>query len=188
MSHNWGNMNSKLLFVYLSLPLFFITSCRDASIHTYSVVKETSTQVKPAFAQSADIHWKAPSHWIQGPASGMRLASFILSSPYGTGDVSIISLPSNSGSLLANINRWRGQIGLSPTTQDLLNKDIAHEVMDTHEVTIVTLKGDEKSIVAGIFEHGGYRYFVKIIGPSAVIQKETAPFMNFMRGISFDGH
>ena len=53
----------------------------------------------------------------------MRVASFKVS---GTGgkqaDVSIVPLPGMAGTNSANVNRWRGQVGLSPMTDDELLK------------------------------------------------------------------
>ena len=52
----------------------------------------------------------------------MRLASFDIPFSDGVGDLSIVSLGGASGGLLANVNRWRGQVNLSPISEsEILN-------------------------------------------------------------------
>src|SRR6266481_1829573 len=60
------------------------------------------------------IQWKAPEGWTEAPPSSMRYASF--SAPAEEGgkiDISIVTFPSDGGSDADNVNRWRGQMGLT---------------------------------------------------------------------------
>ena len=54
----------------------------------------------------------------------MRLASFEVPYSTGSGDLSIMELSGSGGGLEANVNRWRGQIGLDPVSYTHLR---AHE-------------------------------------------------------------
>ena len=48
------------------------------------------------------------------------LASYKIPHDAGDGDVSVISLGGDGGGMLANINRWRMQVGLDPIGEDAI--------------------------------------------------------------------
>jgi len=71
----------------------------------------------PSMPAGADsLAWDLPKGWTEARAGGMRLATL---KPPVTGkiDVSVIVLPGTAGGELANVNRWRGQIGLQPVDE-----------------------------------------------------------------------
>lgn len=61
------------------------------------------------------ITWTVPKDWQEERGSGMRHATFRIG-PKGL-ELTVIPLGKEFGSILDNINRWRGQIGLRPITQ-----------------------------------------------------------------------
>src|SRR5579863_3646372 len=124
-----GPMNRPLLFAVA----LFAVGCQEQDVHVYRVAKEAPDSsaglaalmapdsmegsmpaaAPPAEAASApELSWKAPPSWKAAPASGMRIASF----SYQGADISVIAIPGEAGGELANVNRWRGQLGLSPLT------------------------------------------------------------------------
>lgn len=50
----------------------------------------------------------------------MRLATFIVPTEAGDQEVAVTRFPGQVGGVLANINRWRGQMGLQPITEPQL--------------------------------------------------------------------
>ena len=86
---------------------------------------QTVEAAKPAFQEflksveftdstDAPAKWTAPAGWQERPAANMVLGSF---SVPGKGDVSITSFPGDVGGELANVNRWRAQVGLAPVSE-----------------------------------------------------------------------
>ena len=81
--------------------------------------------------------WKLPTGWEQKPGSQMRFATLVLpaesaadsgsKSPSKPLEVSVTSLPWSSqgeaDQLLANVNRWRGQMQLKPLTPTELSTE-----------------------------------------------------------------
>ena len=65
------------------------------------------------------LKWALPKGWTETPGSGMRYATL---TPPGAGKVemSVVVLPGAAGGELANVNRWRGQIGLPPLDEAAL--------------------------------------------------------------------
>ncbi|MFN4243311.1 MAG: hypothetical protein ACK4PI_08750 [Tepidisphaerales bacterium] len=63
------------------------------------------------------IQWVVPAGWVQRPASGMRYATLV---PPGGPEVTVTRLSGDGGGILANLNRWRGQVFLPPITAEQL--------------------------------------------------------------------
>ena len=65
------------------------------------------------------LKWTLPKGWTDAAGSGMRYATLKPPVP-GRVDVSVVVLPGPAGGELANVNRWRGQIGLAPIDHQAL--------------------------------------------------------------------
>ena len=62
----------------------------------------------------------------------MRLGSFKVDGPNGaSADVSVIAFPGEAGGLISNLNRWRGQLQLSPLDEDQLPQMIQRTEVET---------------------------------------------------------
>ena len=62
---------------------------------------------------------KLPAGWSVGPENSMRKATWIVSGPSGSkAEIAVTVFPGSVGGLTANVNRWRGQIGLPPASPD----------------------------------------------------------------------
>lgn len=166
----------------------FIAGCKSYSIRTYSVAKETQVQTLNQMPLSVSSHhfgWVVPTGWQTQPSSQMRLASFVLDKN-GT-EVSLVGLP-GGGDLLSNINRWAGQIQMPLLTDDQLSsvsKPFAHPEWP---MTFVSLYGQEKAILAVIFESEGQTYFIKMMGASQAVKANRSSFEAFARSFKHEKH
>ena len=131
-------------------------------------------------------NWQVPSGWKAAGPKPMRLASFDIPDAAGNGDVSISKLSGNGGGLLANVNRWRGQVGLSPLEAGALaanSKTVATAGGDSG--TWVELVGTEKTILGAIVARGEVSWFFKLTAPAAVAAQNRDAFEQFVRSIRF---
>jgi hypothetical protein len=67
--------------------------------------------------------WELPDQWRMKPASGMRFATILPDPQRDDVELTVIPLPIDGDpeqAILANINRWRGQLSLSPIDQSQL--------------------------------------------------------------------
>jgi hypothetical protein len=102
----------------------------ERSVETPTVASKTSPpsattanmQVLPGMASAAEaageVGYITPGTWQELPASGIRKANFNITGTSSSAEVTILTFPGDVGGQLANINRWRGQIGLSPATPE----------------------------------------------------------------------
>lgn len=93
------------------------------------------------FADAADaeqpITWTLPEGWTEGEASGMRYATLLIEQG-GEKPLDVSVMPAG-GSILANVNRWRGQVGLDAVTQQQLEEQVERLDIDGNPAVLVNL-------------------------------------------------
>ena len=111
------------------------------------------------------LSWEIPSKWEVSDGHSMRLASFNVPFSNGIGDLSIVSLSGASGSIAANVNRWRGQLGLPNISEiKILSQAIKKEnklgAFDLFRLTNKEQK--DKAILAAVMPMGAETLFIKL--------------------------
>lgn len=101
---------------------------------------------KVTFDKDGDPEWALPEGWEQGAGSQFRFATIKISQKEGEPlDLSVSRLPSPDEDydayVLRNVNRWRGQVNLSPTTTEQLEKDQQEVTVDGKTGVIVSFVG-----------------------------------------------
>lgn len=163
----------------------FLAGCKQREIHVYTAPKDAPVAVQGESQTTQLPQWKVPSHWIPQPSTPFRLASFTIPSGSQSADLSISFLNGQAGGLLANINRWRGQIQLMPITQDMLPQHTATLAFPNGKAQIVDMTsadGQTRMLVA-IWEHPEGAWFFKLMGPTAVIASEEKVFSTFLESV-----
>lgn len=129
------------------------------------------------------LAYAKPGHWEPGDRKTMREAAFLIRGPQGEAEATIITA---GGSLRDNVNRWREQVALPPWSEDELKQNV--ELLQTGRLDIVTvdLSGPKQAILGGIFQHDGKAWFVKLMGPTELVQAERAHFEAFLQSITFE--
>ena len=116
----------------------------------------------------------------------MRLASFDIPGDGGAkGDLSISALGGAAGGLLANVNRWRGQVGLAPWSDEQLAKESEVLKFGADSGTLVDLKGADKRILAVIMPRGERTWFYKLTAPDALVTREREAFVTFVKSVRY---
>ncbi len=119
----------------------------------------------------------------------MRFATF--KAPYtGKLEATVVVLPGQAGGELANVNRWRGQIGLPPMDEPGITK--ARTSIKTRagalNVYDFTSEGQIKSrLVAGyISTPDGNTWFLKMTGDADPVAKAKPDFMTILGSVRLD--
>ena len=121
----------------------------------------------------------------------MRKAAFVVDDGGKSVEITVISLPSQAANMIvANVNRWRGQLGLPPAGA----KELAAEIKTLpvgdaigSYVTIVGPKdhGPPTAIFGVIAPRGDQVWFVKMRGDAALARREQPHFEAFVKSIQF---
>jgi hypothetical protein len=139
-------------------------------------------------ASGADLAWTAPADWVLKPQAPMRKASFGVPAAGAEAELSVTAFPGDVGGELANVNRWRGQIGLAPLAAGDLEASVSRQQANGLDFTIVELApggGDAngKAILGAIVPFQGSTWFFKLTGPGPVVKAAKAPFIVFLRSV-----
>ena len=148
-----------------------------------------SEQVAPApvtEVKQPEIKWDTQKDWQPAPASSMRYASFTVVGKNGeSANVSVSVFGGDGGGDLANVNRWRSQIGLSALTQDDLKPLIVPLACKDANFQTIDMDGPKGRILAGWTRMDGKSWFFKLIGPAGVVEGEKEKFAAFLRSVQF---
>jgi hypothetical protein len=87
------------------------------------------------------VTWTMPQGWRHEPGKGFRYATFLIGPKEQAMELSVTSFEGQAGSVPANINRWRGQIGLKPIGEVALAKVTKPLKVDGVSATLVDMEG-----------------------------------------------
>ena len=130
------------------------------------------------------LKWTTPKGWTELQGSGMRFATLNPPGP-GKAEMSVIVLPGPAGGELANVNRWRGQIGLPPMDEAALGtarKTVKCKAGTVAVYDFTSPGGDIQSrMVTGLLATpDGNTWFLKLMGEADPVGKAKPAFMKFL--------
>jgi len=142
----------------------------------------------PAATGPGALQWTLPKGWTSTASGGMRVAT--LKAPVeGKLDVSVVVLGGPAGGELANVNRWRGQIGLGPFDDAGLTASRKTVKAPAGAVSVYdfTGEGSVKSRLVAAIATGpdGKTWFVKMVGDAAAADKAIADFNQLLGSLRF---
>jgi hypothetical protein len=180
---------SKFLIV---LGLISFCGCQQEDVHVYRIAKEHPGQATIAQAQGG-LHWKVPTEWQSIPSSGMRLASFSYQGKDGsTAVISVVAIPGEAGGDLANVNRWRGQLGLQPIDEDAMAREAEKVRSKAGTILVVDFSGSDSKgeirgkarMLGGILSLEDKQWFFKMMGEAPTVGQAKASFLQFLRSLN----
>ncbi len=142
----------------------------------------------PTVAAGNALTWTAPDHWTAKALGSMRKGSYAIAGDAGAvADLAITAFPGDTGGLFANVNRWRGQVGLPPIAESELATSVQHLDVNSFHIDIVDLTGTAGTpptrLLGAIVPHEGQTWFFKLTGPDPLVAKEQPAFREFLNTI-----
>lgn len=131
--------------------------------------------------------WEVPDGWKSVPASTMRLASFVVGAG---GDLSVVALGPAAGGTLANLNRWRGQMGLGPISEaEVGSATQAIPLQGGATATLAEFAGEGnaagRKMLAAIVARPDRTWFYKLTGDAALVTAEHDRFVKFVKSVKY---
>jgi hypothetical protein len=93
--------------------------------------------------------------------------------------------PGDVGGDLANVNRWRQQVGLAPVESSGLAALVSPITAGPKTLSFVDSTGAELRVAAAWTRHGPDTWFFKFTGPDALLTAEKARFTTFLESLRF---
>ncbi|MFA6028261.1 MAG: hypothetical protein WC969_00270 [Elusimicrobiota bacterium] len=203
----------------LVFPLLF-AACRGEGVSEYQEPKDSSSAVDaaragraqsgPAHAPGQDsrrssLEWTDPAGWTRAPADGFRLASYRVKGADGEAELSVVVLPGEAGGVLANVERWRGQLGLPPLGSAAALAASSQKVSTkAGEAIFVDLQGPRARTAGGpsippnaareengprarmlgaVLPRPGETWFLKMTGPEGAVGEARAAYLALLSGM-----
>ena len=152
---------------------------------------ETGQATEPERWTGEGISWAVPEGWEQQEGQGPRFATLVAGEGDQRVEITVTVFPGTVGGKLANINRWRMQVGLDPIDEDDLADTTSEVEVDGQPATLVDFTGsgegeDAKRLVAAMIPRGEQTWFVKALGASEAVAAQREALETFVTSIDFD--
>jgi hypothetical protein len=203
----------------LAMPLLLVAGCHRDETKVYRIAKDqdqSSQQTAPALptdapnpklppghpdissvpgapvsaSGSTQLTWKTPAGWTEVPPSQMRVGSFNVAGADGKqADVSVI--PGIAGTDTANVNRWRGQVGLPEATDNDLQKaaenvEAGSQPAQLYDIAGKNPAGGGAERILGVIQHrDGMAWFYKMTGDADLVEQQKPAFVEFLKSLNF---
>jgi len=196
--------------ILLGLVLIF-SGCERAEPTSYLIPKEERTVEMPAANDPAkqtatdstggmrvlpgmeaaaeaagDIAYEVPRGWEDLGPSGIRKANLKVTDRNGSAELTVLVFPGDVGGRLANINRWRGQIGLDPAEPEDLPEFTEAYTISAHRGLYVRLEGSMQSILGGLLPFHGSTWFFKLQGHTDTVMANEASMKAFLNSVKIE--
>ncbi len=136
--------------------------------------------VAQAAASGSPRYPAAPAGWTAKDPGAMRKGSWTVAGPGGDADLAVTVFPGDVGGRVANINRWRGQLGLPPGDAQMLDAIAVAKVGATDgEVVDLRSADGAQATVAIIARKGESSWFLKLTGPAATVDAARRALLDF---------
>jgi hypothetical protein len=199
-------MSSRMSILAVGAATLLLAACGDEKVSVYRVPKEkdpeppamaagapadeapgaTMADTAVPTASGADLVWQAPAGWRVGAPAPMRKATYAVPGAGSEAELSITAFPSDVGGELANVNRWRGQVGMPPVAAADLEASLSRVEANGIKFTVVELvpPGDKaEGILGAIVPFDGSTWFFKLKGPVPVLKAAKADFIGFLHSV-----
>jgi hypothetical protein len=149
-------------------------------------IQATIPAAAPQIGNVAKPQWEVPANWTQEPATQMLLAKFSINGEGARADITVSSFPGDVGGLLANVNRWRGQVNLPAIEEPQLANAVKSIRVQSEEGTLVELEnpdGKSASLIGVAVPHNGQTWFFKMFGDAKLVAREKDSFVRFVQNV-----
>jgi hypothetical protein len=145
-------------------------------------VPAAESPIPAVSAAAGKFNWQVPAQWQAAAAGQMQVARFSVAGAGGAkADVFVSVFDTDTGGNLANVNRWRGQIGLGAVEE----KDLAQLVAPLDPAipgsVLVDLSGKDKRLVGAIVPRDGKFWFYKLVGDAAAVAPAKEAYVTFAK-------
>ena len=152
---------------------------------------ESTVAMAPAGNAGKPV-WTVPSGWQEIPPAEFLLAEYAIAGANGTkADVNVAMLNGEGGGVLPNVNRWRGQLGLPPATEENLPTITSTLEAAGGQATMVDLTGtDAKTgqqarLIGVILPQAGQTWFYKLMGDEQLVGQQKEAFAKFIQSAKY---
>jgi hypothetical protein len=147
-----------------------------------------------ATGAASPFAYHTPEGWTEVAPTQFRNPNF-LAGRAGEVECYVSVLAGNGGGLLVNANRWRGQMGQGPFTEEEFAEQTRTVILD-HEAVIVDFEGafsgmgqaapkEGYRLIGALVETSDSSVFIKMVGPKDAVEAQKDYFTHFAQTLRF---
>ena len=131
--------------------------------------------------------WQVPAGWHEVDAGEFLVAKFLVAGEAGAQAAINVSMSAgDGGGLEANVNRWRGQLGLPSLSAAEVASSVQALDLPDGKAMLIEMNGTDartrqaSRLVGAIVPKGAQTWFYKLMGNQAVVDREKKAFTTFV--------
>jgi len=135
------------------------------------------------------ISWELPEGWkLDDKPAPMRFATILVPAEPKPLQLTVSRFGGDAGGMLANINRWRGQIGLAPVSEEDLPKQIKDVETAGAKASVADMENPhtKQRLIGVILPAGEQTWFFKLTGPSASVAPHKDKLTTFLKSVKVE--
>lgn len=149
-------------------------------------------QAADAGANPEKPSWTVPAGWQEAPGGQFLVAKFNLTGEGGAqAAVNVSSSSGEGGGWAGNVNRWRGQLGLSALSPDEITKATTALDASGGKAMLVEIAGTDArttkpaKLVGVMVPQPGQAWFYKLMGDPPVVESQKDAFTKFVQSVKY---
>lgn len=159
------------------------------SVHIDDAAKAAAPAPAPAASSVASapgpsnssFKWTVPPAWKTQNPGQMQVAKFTVPDKDGAkAEVSVSVFPNDTGGTLANVNRWRRQVGL-PEVDEAGLKSCVSDLDAVPGGVLVNLTNEQRQMLGAIVPRDGKWWFYKLLGDAPAVVSAHQDFVDFVK-------
>lgn len=127
-------------------------------------------------------NWSVPGRWKELAAGQMQVARFAVPEHRGAkAEVFVSVFDSDTGGTLANVNRWRRQIGLAEVQPGDLASLVSPLDPKNPDAILIDMTNSNKRLLGAIVPRRGSFWFYKLLGDAEAVSAERDALVAFAK-------
>ena len=143
--------------------------------------EEASEPAAPAASEAPKWSGPVPEGWQPLAPGNMQVAKFSVPEKDGAkAEVSVSVFPGDTGGMVANVNRWRRQLGLAEADEAGVKANVS-PLAAAPDAMLVDLKNESRALLGAIVPRDGRWWFYKMLGDEAAVSAARESFIGFTK-------
>ena len=170
----------------------FLQFLKSVSFDEAAPAQNTAAALPATPNDNANSIWTVPAGWQPQPSSQFLFAQFLIADGAARAEVNVSELAGEGGGLMANVNRWRGQLGLPAVAQEEdYSKMVEALTVPGGQAEMVDLSGTNSKtgqparLVGVVLPQGGQTWFYKLMGDEKLVMAQKAAFVQFIQSAHY---
>lgn len=189
------DVNDVAWFFKMTGPDEFVSSQKAAFLNWLGSVKFVPDggegTVADGGAGGSLPSWEVPSDWQPAPPGQFLAAKFVAGEGDQQVEINISQSAGEGGGWIANVNRWRRQLGLAEAgAEEIRQQTVSLQLARGQGMQIELAgtdvrKGAPAHVVGVMVPLGDRAWFYKLTGPPEAVQAQKEAFLGFVRSARY---